>query len=83
MVLSVTEGEDKPLKYPLRFRECDAAILNKVDLLPYLDVDARLAVDNIHRVHPDIPVFELSAKTEAGFEPWLDWLRTAVRNKIG
>ncbi len=83
VVLSVTEGEDKPLKYPLMFRECDAAILNKVDLLPHLDVDPRLAVDNIHQVHPGIPVFELSAKTEEGFGPWLAWLGEAARKKIG
>lgn len=83
VVLSVTEGEDKPLKYPLMFRECDAAILNKIDLLPYLDYDRSSAVENIRKVHPDIPVFELSAKTEEGFEPWLEWLRGRVREKLG
>lgn len=83
VVLSVTEGEDKPLKYPLIFQSSDAAILNKVDLLPYLEFDAPLAVDNIKKVHPGMPVFEISAKTEAGFEPWLDWLRQKVREKTG
>jgi len=82
VVLSVTEGEDKPLKYPLMFRECDAALLNKIDLLPYLDYDAKLAVANIHQIHPGMPVFETSAKTEAGFAPWLEWLRTSAREKI-
>jgi hydrogenase nickel incorporation protein HypB len=84
VILSVTEGEDKPLKYPLMFRECDAAILNKVDLLPYLDgFDVKLAGHNIRQVHPGMPVFELSAKTEAGFSPWLDWLTGEIRKKIG
>lgn len=83
VVLSVTEGEDKPLKYPLMFQVADAAILNKIDLLPYLDFDAPLAVENIKQVHPGIPVFELSAKTEEGFEPWLEWLRTKVKEKLG
>jgi hydrogenase nickel incorporation protein HypB len=82
VVLSVTEGEDKPLKYPLMFRVCDAALLNKIDLLPYLDYDAPLAVANIRQVHPDMPVFELSARSGQGMEPWLDWLRGLVRKKL-
>jgi len=81
VILSVTEGEDKPLKYPLMFRESDVAILNKTDLLPYLDYDAELAVGYIRQVHPDMPVFELSSKTEEGFGPWLDWLRQQVAEK--
>ncbi len=78
VVLSVTEGEDKPAKYPLMFRECDAALLNKTDLLPYLDYDRDLAVRTIGRIHPGMPVFEISSKTEDGFEPWLQWLRNLV-----
>ena len=81
VVLSVTEGEDKPIKYPLMFRECDAALLNKVDLLPHLDYDADLAVDNIHQVHPEMPVWPLSAKTGEGFDPWIDWILTRVTQK--
>ncbi|MEH0018880.1 MAG: hydrogenase nickel incorporation protein HypB [Desulfobacter sp.] len=83
VVLSVTEGEDKPLKYPLMFQVADAAILNKIDLLPYLDFDAPLAVENMKSVHPGMPVFEISAKTEEGFEPWLEWLKTKVGEKLG
>jgi hydrogenase nickel incorporation protein HypB len=82
VVLSVTEGEDKPAKYPLMFRECDVALLNKTDLLPYLDFDRQLAIDTLAQIHPHMPVFEISAKTEAGFEPWLDWIREAVQTKI-
>ena len=81
-VLSITEGEDKPLKYPLMFRECNAALLNKIDLLPYLDCDRQLAVDNILQVHPGIPVFEISAKTQAGFEGWIQWLKDKVAAKL-
>ncbi len=83
VVLSVTEGEDKPLKYPLMFQVADVAILNKIDLLPYLDFDASLAVENMKTVHPGMPVFEISAKTEEGFEPWLEWLKTKVKEKLG
>ena len=82
VMLSVTEGEDKPLKYPLMFRECDAALLNKVDLLPYLDFDIQEAAENILKIHPDIPVYEISAKTEAGFDAWIGWLRHEVHHKI-
>jgi hydrogenase nickel incorporation protein HypB len=65
------------------FRECDAALLNKIDLLPYLDYDINLAAANILQIHPDMPVFETSAKTEAGFGPWLEWIKTAVKEKLG
>jgi hydrogenase nickel incorporation protein HypB len=82
VVLSVTEGEDKPLKYPLMFRVCDAAVLNKIDLLPYLEYDVEDAVKNIRQIHPDMPVFQLSAKSEEGFGPWLAWLRRKVDQKI-
>ena len=83
VVLSVTEGEDKPAKYPLMFRECEVALLNKIDLLPYLDYDENLAVDYIHQVHPDMPVFQISARTEEGFEPWIDWLKGKIKAKLG
>ncbi|UCF92450.1 MAG: hydrogenase nickel incorporation protein HypB [Desulfobacterales bacterium] len=81
VVLSVTEGEDKPVKYPLMFRQCDAALLNKIDLLPYLDYDKQKAIAYIHQVHPDMPVFEISAKTQDGFDPWIEWIRDRVGQK--
>jgi len=83
VVLSVAEGEDKPVKYPLMFRVCDAAILNKTDLLPYLDYDKAATVENILRIHPGMPVFEMSAKTEEGLDPWIEWLKARVREKSG
>jgi len=81
VVLSVTEGEDKPLKYPLMFQVSDVAILNKIDLLPYLDFDAALVKDNMKKVHPGMPIFEVSAKTQEGLEPWLEWLLERVNKK--
>ncbi len=83
VVLSVTEGEDKPVKYPLMFQVADMAILNKIDLLPHLDFDKKLVVENMHQVHPNMPVFELSAKTGQGFEPWIEWLKIKVYEKTG
>ncbi len=83
VVLSVAEGEDKPIKYPLMFRQCHAALLNKVDLLPYLDYDRDLAVSNIRQINPEMPVFPLSAKTGEGFEPWLEWLSSMIKEKLG
>jgi len=82
VILSVTEGEDKPVKYPLMFRVCDVALLNKIDLLPYLDYDREAAINYIRKIHPQMPIFELSAKTEEGFDPWLDWLKDQVRHKL-
>ena len=81
VVLSVTEGEDKPVKYPLMFRVCDSALLNKIDLLPYLDYEKDLAVESIHKIHPNMPVFEMSAKTGDGFDAWIDWLKQQVSKK--
>lgn len=81
VVLSVTEGEDKPVKYPLMFRECDAAVLNKTDLLPYLDYDIEAALRYIRQVHPGMPVFEMSAKTGQGLDAWIDWIRKKIRLK--
>ncbi|MBW2604246.1 MAG: hydrogenase nickel incorporation protein HypB [Deltaproteobacteria bacterium] len=81
VVLSVTEGEDKPLKYPLMFRVCDAALLNKIDLLPYLDYDREAAVQNILKVNPEMQIFETSAKTEDGFGSWIEWLKQKLHEK--
>ena len=81
VVLSVTEGEDKPIKYPLMFRVCDAVVLNKIDLLPYLDYDPKLVKDNINSIHAGVPIFEVSARTEENLESWVEWLVGKVREK--
>ncbi|MDY6904488.1 MAG: hydrogenase nickel incorporation protein HypB [Thermodesulfobacteriota bacterium] len=83
VVLSITEGEDKPLKYPLMFRVCDVALLNKVDLLPHLDYDMAQATANIRQINPDMPVYETSSKTGEGMAHWLDWIKTKVATKKG
>ncbi len=74
VILSVTEGEDKPLKYPDMFRAADVMVLSKVDLLPYLDFDVDAAIGYARQVNPGIRVIQLSAKDGTGFETWLDWL---------
>ncbi|MDE3010073.1 MAG: hydrogenase nickel incorporation protein HypB [Pseudomonadota bacterium] len=73
-ILSVTEGEDKPLKYPDMFRAADLMLLNKCDLLPYLQFDADLAEANARRVNPGIRVLRTSASSGAGLDAWLDWI---------
>jgi hydrogenase nickel incorporation protein HypB len=82
VVLSVTEGEDKPVKYPLMFRVCDATLLNKTDLLPYLDYDKRAALQYILQIHPDMPIFETSAKTDEGIPAWTYWLKSKINQKL-
>ena len=74
-VLSVTEGEDKPLKYPQMFRNSTLMLLNKIDLLPYLDFDVEKCKAYARRVNPDITILEVSARTGAGMEVWYQWLR--------
>ena len=74
MVCSVTEGEDKPLKYPLMFRACELVVINKIDLLPHLDFDLDKLLYNIDAVHPDVERIVLSARTGEGIEAWREWL---------
>lgn len=74
VILSVTEGEDKPLKYPDMFAASRLMLLNKCDLLPYLEFDVQRVIENARRVNPTIEVIELSAASGAGMERWLEWL---------
>ncbi|MFL5875560.1 MAG: hydrogenase nickel incorporation protein HypB [Solirubrobacteraceae bacterium] len=78
MVCSVTEGEDKPLKYPLMFRTCDLVLINKVDLLPHLEFDVEKLLYNLDAVHPGVPRMLVSARTGEGVEAWRDWLVEAT-----
>jgi hydrogenase nickel incorporation protein HypB len=78
-ILSVTEGEDKPLKYPDMFRASDLMLLNKCDLLPYLTFDANLAIENARRVNPNIQVIRISATSGEGMEEWLEWIKAGCR----
>ena len=80
MVSAVTEGVDKPLKYPLMFRACELVLVNKIDLLPHLDVKLDHLLYNIDQVHPDVERIVLSARTGEGVEAWREWLtRIATR----
>ncbi len=75
MVYSVTEGDDKPLKYPVMFRAVDVVLLNKTDLVPYLDVDIESYIRHVRAVNPTATILPVSAKTGVGMADWFDWLR--------
>ena len=80
MILSVPEGHDKPLKYPLIFTVCDALLINKTDVLPYFDFDMDKVVEYAHRRNPKLEIFPVSAKTGEGMDAWCDWLRRQVKD---
>ncbi len=80
MILSVPEGHDKPLKYPLIFTVCDALIINKIDVLPYFDFDMEKVVEYAHMRNPNLKIFPISAKTGEGVDAWCDWLRQQVQD---
>ncbi len=76
VLLSVTEGEDKPLKYPLMFREAAVCIFNKIDLLPHLDFSLEEARENARQINPQLKFMSISCKTGEGLDQWTDWLQT-------
>ena len=80
-VLSVTEGEDKPLKYPLIFKESKAILLSKIDLLPYVPFDKEKAIKDIRNLNPQGQVFEISCTVKDGLVPWLTWLRKQMESR--
>lgn len=80
-ILSVTEGEDKPLKYPDMFAAADVMLLNKCDLLPYLEFDADLAEANARRVNPNLTIFRVSATSGDGLSAWLDWIQSGLEQQ--
>ena len=82
MVSSVTEGEDKPLKYPLMFRTCDLVLVNKIDLLPHLDFDLDKFIHHLEAVHPGVPRVLVSARTGEGVEDWRTWLVRAAAHEL-
>ena len=81
MVSSVTEGEDKPLKYPLMFRTCELVLVNKIDLLPHLDFDLDAFLRNVQAVNPGAQHMLVSARTGEGIEAWREWLIRAVARR--
>jgi hydrogenase nickel incorporation protein HypB len=78
-ILSVPEGHDKPLKYPLMFSVCDVVLVNKIDVLPYFDFDMEKCVEYVHMRNPRAVVLPICAKTGEGIEAWADWLFEQVR----
>ena len=78
MILSVPEGHDKPLKYPLIFTVCDALIINKIDVMPYFDFDMEKVVEYAHMRNPKLKIFPISAKTGEGVDDWCQWLKAQV-----
>ena len=80
MILSVPEGHDKPLKYPLMFQVCDAVILNKIDVLPYFDFDMEKVTEYAKMRNPNIQIIPICAKTGEGIDVWANWLRQQVRD---
>jgi hydrogenase nickel incorporation protein HypB len=80
MILSVTEGDDKPLKYPLMFQESSALVINKIDLLPYVDCKVENIREAVSQLNRDIAVFEVSCKTGEGIDQWTAWLEQQVRD---
>lgn len=79
MILSVPEGDDKPLKYPLMFTVCDCLIVNKIDVMPYFDFDFEAMCERAKKLNPNIEIIPISAKTGEGVEKWADWLRGQVK----
>ena len=79
MILSVPEGDDKPLKYPLMFSICDVLLVNKIDVAPYFNFDLDKCVERVKKLNPNIQVFPISALKGEGIEPWADWLREQTK----
>ena len=79
VILSVPEGHDKPLKYPLMFEVADVLLINKIDVMPYFDFDMDKVVEYAHMRHPGLPIFPICAKTGEGIDAFCDWLRAEVK----
>ena len=82
MILSVPEGDDKPLKYPLMFSICDVLLINKIDVLPYFDFDLEACKKHVLRLNPNIRIIPISARTGEGIDQWAAWIRTEIKNWI-
>lgn len=80
MILSVPEGDDKPLKYPLMFSICDVLLINKIDVLPYFDFDLDACCERVRKLNPKIKIIPVSSRTGEGIEAWAEWLRAEVKS---
>lgn len=81
-LLSVTEGEDKPLKYPVMFQEADCLLITKVDLAPYLEIDLDQIAANVRQMNPHVTIIPVSAKSGVGLDQWFDWVRSHLKLAI-
>lgn len=82
MILSVPEGDDKPLKYPLMFTVCDVLLINKIDVLPYFDFSMEKVTERAKKLNPNIEIIPISARTGEGIDKWADWLRRQVKEWV-
>jgi hydrogenase nickel incorporation protein HypB len=78
-LLSITEGEDKPLKYPIMFQEADCLLVTKLDLAPYLEIDLKRLENNVRSMNPSVKIIFLSAKTGEGLNDWFNWVKSQVK----
>ncbi|GAB6096284.1 hydrogenase nickel incorporation protein HypB [Desulfatiferula olefinivorans] len=83
MILSIPEGDDKPLKYPLMFSVCQVLLINKIDYLPLSDFNLDLFKQRVLSINPDITIFEISSRTGQGIDAWADWLKNRVKSITG
>jgi hydrogenase nickel incorporation protein HypB len=83
MLLSVPEGDDKPMKYPLMFHESSALLVNKIDLLPYVDCSLEKIRSESLKINPNLKIFEISVKTKEGLHSWFEWLQDKIEEKNG
>ncbi|MGB3405273.1 MAG: hydrogenase nickel incorporation protein HypB [Microcoleaceae cyanobacterium] len=80
-LLSVTEGEDKPLKYPIMFQAADCLLITKMDLAPYLNIDLKKIESNVRQINPNVTIIPVSAQTGEGLETWFEWVKNYVRSQ--
>ena len=83
MILSIPEGDDKPLKYPLMFSKCDVLLINKIDAKEYFDFDVNKCIERVKKLNPNIKVFEISSLKNIGIDSWTDWLLNEVKKFKG
>jgi hydrogenase nickel incorporation protein HypB len=79
MILSIPEGDDKPLKYPLMFTVCDVLLVNKIDVIDHFDFNMTVLRKRVEKLNPDIKIFEISAKTGEGVKSWCEWIKASVQ----
>jgi hydrogenase nickel incorporation protein HypB len=81
LIASIPEGDDKPYKYPAMYQDVDALIINKIDLLPYVEFDMEYFKKGVQILNPDLVIFPISCKTGEGIPNWIEWLKNAIRGK--